>query len=213
MMKDSTMKQSQIVKLAAAVLILVGVLAWFSMPPQIEELADGSLRVPVEFSGGYETEPVDYGRPVTLIAGALGVSPEIFRDAFRRVNPAPGGTEPSGERVQENKAVLMAALGPHGITNERLDDVSDQYRYVPGRGGLWSHEPATAYAIVKDGVVTRFEVTDPGYGYNTPPKVTVPGIPGSQFEDRFMVELLFGPNFEENGSIHNISFSRWAEVD
>lgn len=204
------MKQSQIVMFAAAVSILVGVLAWFSIPPQTEELADGSLRVPVEFSGGYKTEPVDQGRPVRLIAGALGVNPEVFRDAFSRVNPAPGGTEPDGERVRENKAVLLDALSPLGITNDRLDDVSDRYRYVPGRGGLWSHQAATAFAIVKDGNVTRFEVTDPGYGYNSPPKVTVPGIDGSQLEERFAVELSFGPDFAKNGSIKSIS-SRWTK--
>ncbi|NBQ65466.1 MAG: hypothetical protein EBT95_08050 [Verrucomicrobia bacterium] len=31
-------------------------------------------RVPVVFSGGHETDPRDHGRPVVLIAGALGVS-------------------------------------------------------------------------------------------------------------------------------------------
>lgn len=201
------MKPPQIAALSAAVLILVGVLTWFSLPSQTEELADGTLRVRVDFSGGYETDPVDHGRPVRLIAGALSVAPEVFRDAFSRVNPAPGGTEPSGERVRENKATLMAALGPHGITNDRLDNVSDQYRYVPGRGGLWSHQAATAYAIVKDGVVTRCEVTDPGYGYNAPPKITVPGIDGSPIETRFVAELSFGPDFEKNGSISSIAVS------
>jgi hypothetical protein len=207
------MKPPQIAALAAAVLILVGVLAWFSVPPQTEELADGSLRVRVEFSGGYETEPVDHGRPVTLIAGALGVAPEVFRDVFSRVNPAPAGSLPGHERVRENKDALMSVLGPLGITNDRLDDVSDQYRYVPGRGGLWSHKAATAYAIVKDGAVTRFEVTDPGYGYSTPPKIKVPGIDGSSFEIRYVTELSFGPDFEKNGSISSIFVSAWAVID
>ena len=203
------MKQAQVAVLAAAALILVGVLIWSSVPPQTEELADGTLRVRVEFSGGYETDPVDHGRPVRLIAGALGVAPEVFRNAFSRVNPAPGGTEPSGERVRENKAVLMAALRPHGITNDRLDDVSNQYRYVPGRGGLWSHQAATAFAIVKDGAVTRIEVTDSGAGYNSRPGVTVPEVDGL----RAVVELSFGADFAKNGSISSITVSNRAEED
>ncbi|MDA0587948.1 MAG: hypothetical protein O3C17_08040 [Planctomycetota bacterium] len=207
------MKPPQIAALAVAALIPVGVLTWSSVPPQTEELADGTLRVRVEFSGGYETDPVDHGRPVRLIAGALGVDPEVFRDAFSRVNPAPAGSHPDHERVRENKEALMSALGPFGITNDRLDDVSDQYRYEPGRGGLWPHKVATAYAIVKDGAVTRFEVTDPGYGYNAPPKIKVPGIDGSPYETLFVAELSFGPDFEKNGSIFSIAGSGWAEED
>ena len=207
------MKPPQIATLAVAVLILVGMLTWFSLPTQTEELADGTLRIRVEFSGGYETDPVDHGRPVRLIAGALGVASEVFRDAFSRVNPAPAGSLPDHERVRENKEALMSVLGPFGITDDRLDDVSDQYRYVPGRGGLWPHQAATAYAIVKDGAVTRFEVTDPGYGYNAPPKIKVPGIDGSAFEALFVAELSFGPDFAKNGSIFSIAGSGWAEED
>ena len=51
-------------------------------------------RVPLMFSGGYETDPG--GRPVALIAGALRVPPDVFREAFRDVRPARGGEAPTG---------------------------------------------------------------------------------------------------------------------
>ncbi|MEQ1843928.1 MAG: hypothetical protein ABL994_26285 [Verrucomicrobiales bacterium] len=35
----------------------------------------------------------------------------------------------------------MSALGKYGITNERLDTVSNFYRYPPGRGDLWKTTP------------------------------------------------------------------------
>src|SRR5438132_684362 len=114
-------------------------------------LPAGVTRVPVTFSGGHETVPVDHGRPVILVASALGVKPEIFRDAFSHVHPAgPGSGGPTREEAQANKKVLMDALGKYGITNERLDTVSNFYRYPPGRGNLWKTQPATANALVKN---------------------------------------------------------------
>ncbi|MBG87589.1 MAG: hypothetical protein CMO80_11910 [Verrucomicrobiales bacterium] len=44
----------------------------------------------------------------------------------------------------------MSALGKHGVTNERLDEVSDFYRYKPQDGG---------------------------FGYTTPPQICVDGFP------------------------------------
>ncbi|HAH49538.1 MAG TPA: hypothetical protein DCM07_32810, partial [Planctomycetaceae bacterium] len=66
---------------------------------------------------------------------ALGVEPEVFQQAFSNVKPARGGA-PSAARVRANKEVLMSALGKQGITNDRLDTVSNYYRYQPERGGL-----------------------------------------------------------------------------
>ena len=84
----------------------------------------GVTRVPVVFSGGHDTVPVDHGRPVVLIAAALGVKDEVFREAFSHVHPAgPGSGGPTGEEARANKAALMKALGKYGITNERLDAV------------------------------------------------------------------------------------------
>jgi hypothetical protein len=129
----------------------------------------------VTFSGGHDTDPKDGGRPVVLIAAALGVKTEIFREAFRGVKPAKDG-KPSKEEAQRNKESLMKVLKPHGVTNERLDEVSDYYRYKPGKNNLWKTMPAKAYAVVEDGKIQRIVVTDPGSGYSAPPKVTVQGM-------------------------------------
>src|SRR5689334_10813701 len=48
----------------------------------------------VTLTGGHDTDPRDKGRPVVLVAAGLGVTPEVFRDAFSRVTPAPAGREP-----------------------------------------------------------------------------------------------------------------------
>ena len=64
----------------------------------------------VVFRGGYETDPRDKGRPVVLIASALGVKPEVFRDAFSKVKPARNG-QPTPEHARANKQVLDAYLG------------------------------------------------------------------------------------------------------
>ncbi|GMW02702.1 MAG: hypothetical protein AMXMBFR84_38380 [Candidatus Hydrogenedentota bacterium] len=160
----------------------------------------GSNRIPVQFSGGYETEPVDKGRPVKLIASALGVASEVFRDAFSRVNPAPAFSVPGPERVHDNKAVLMQALGPYGITNDRLDEVSNFYRYNRSLGQMWRHEDAEAYAIVQDGALDHIEMANPGYGYNTTPTATVPGYETTAL----IVEMAYGPDFDTNGSVASI---------
>src|ERR1051325_7086572 len=95
--------------------------ATFSTSAQTQPLPKDVTRVPVVFSGGHETDPRDHGRPVVLVAGALGVQPQVFRDAFSHVRPAPRGTEPDPRQVRENKAALMSALGRYGVTNDRLD--------------------------------------------------------------------------------------------
>ncbi|MCA9442283.1 MAG: hypothetical protein KC964_15880 [Candidatus Omnitrophica bacterium] len=178
------------------------VIGWslFSANETREAPVKSEGRVRVGLSGGHETNPVDKGRPVILIAAALGVEPEVFREAFSGVRPAPGGTHPDRERVRKNKEVLMKALGPYGITNDRLDTVSNYYRYNPGRGEMWPTDEATAYAIVEGGMITGFEVTDGGSGYSSPPKVTVPGFEGIFVE----AQLAFGKDFETNGSISSI---------
>jgi hypothetical protein len=157
-------------------------------------------RVPVVFSGGHETDRRDRGRPVVLIAAALGVPEQVFRDAFSHVRPAPAGTEPDPRQVRANKEALMDALGPYGITNRRLDTVSNYYRYVRSRGELWPTKPAKAYAIVENGKITRFEVTNGGSGYSSPPTVTVPDMDLS-----VKVELAFNKLFEKNGAVKSIS--------
>src|SRR5262245_18127702 len=85
---------------------------------------------PVTFVGGYDTETKDQGRPVVLIAAALGIKPDIFRSAFSNVVPAANG-KPSADETRRNKEALMKSLTSYKITNERLDEVSDFYRYQP----------------------------------------------------------------------------------
>ena len=186
------------------VLALISISSIYFLFAEFEEspvdLGDGRMKVPVVFEGGFDTKPVDRGRPVILIASALGVEEQVFRDAFSRVNPAPGGTIPSGERVHENKKVLMQALGPHGITNERLDEVSNYYRYSRGLGQLWRHRSAKAYAIVKEGNVIEFQIANGGSGYSSPPKISVQGIENLKAK----VDLSFGKEFATNGSIKSI---------
>ncbi len=190
-----------IVVTGALVFILcVGFWLWRTDRIRVIDDGSGTLRVPVTFSGGHETHPVDHGRPVILIAAALGVPAEVFREAFSRVQPAPGGTVPGQHRVQQNKEKLMAVLGPHGISNERLDTVSNYYRYNPQWGRLWPTDDAKAYALVRDGRITGFEIVAGGSGYSTSPAIQVPGFDGSSGD----VQLSFGQQFDRNGSVSGI---------
>lgn len=161
----------------------------------------GVTKVPVVFSGGHDTVAVDHGRPVVLIAAALGVPDEVFREAFSHVRPASGGREPEPEQVRANKSALMSALGKHGITNDRLDEVSNFYRYRPGSRDLWRHQPAVANALVKDGAVIGYEVVDGGAGYSSTPAVTVPGVKTGVVK----VSLSYGKDLEKNGSVATIA--------
>ncbi|CAN5528782.1 hypothetical protein BH09VER1_BH09VER1_22900 [soil metagenome] len=159
----------------------------------------GVARQPVVFSGGHETDPVDHGRPVVLIAAALGVPTEVFREAFTHVHPVRDGG-PTREQAQANKAALMSALEKYGVNNDRLDAVSNYYRYRPQMSELWTHRDASANALVKDGSVIGYEITAPGAGYSAPPVVSVPGIKNATAK----VELVFGKTLESNGSIATI---------
>jgi hypothetical protein len=158
-------------------------------------------RVPVVFTGGYETDPQDRGRPVVLVAAALGVPGEVFRAAFRSVRPAPAGQEPDPAQVRRNKEALMSALSPYGVTNERLDTVSNYYRYNGRRGEMWRHRDAAAYATVRDGKVIGFTITDPGSGYSSTPTVTLQG----REQPTVRATVVFGTDFEKNGSIKELS--------
>lgn len=159
-------------------------------------------KVPVVFTGGHDTDPRDHGRPVVLVAGALGVAPEVFRDAFSRVHPAaPDSGGPTGEEARANKAALMSVLAKYGITNERLDTVSNRYRYVRSHGEMWPAKEAVANAIVQNGVVTGYEVVSGGYGYSSAPTATVPNVKAAPAK----VELSFSKDFEANGSVSKIA--------
>lgn len=164
------------------------------------DTSGGETQVPVIFSGGHETGDQDKGRPVVLIAAALGVKPDVFRDAFRGVRPAEDG-RPTNDEAERNKEVLMKALEPHDITNERLDEVSDYYRYKPGNGNLWKTTPAKAYALVEGGKVKRVVVTNPGSGYSSPPVAIVQGMEKVQLK----VTILFSKELKSNGAVSSVA--------
>lgn len=159
-------------------------------------------KVPVTFSGGHETDPQDKGRPVVLVAGALGVKPEVFRQAFSGVTPSKNGP-PTGAEARKNKEALMKVLGPHGITNDRLDEVSNHYRYRPQAGELWPTTEAKAVAIVEDGAIKRIEITSAGAGYSSVPKMTVKGFESTKLE----ATLQFDRDFKKNGSLKSITLA------
>ena len=191
-------KFSTSITAAIFVLITVGTYA------EDQKIAKGVTRVPVTFSEGHDTDPRDHGRPVVLVAAGLGVAPEVFREAFSHVHPAgPDRGGPTGDEARANKAALMSVLGKYGITNDRLDEVSNYYRYMGARGQMWKNKPAVANALVQNGVVTGYEIVDAGAGYSSTPKVTVPNIPGASAT----LELSFGKDLAANGSISSIKVS------
>jgi len=189
-MKPITLASGMIVALIGCVLV---------------RAADGPgekvTRVPVVFSGGHDTDPRDHGRPVNLVAGALGVPPEVFRDAFNRVHPAgPDSGGPTAEEARANKAALMSVLAKYGITNERLDEASNRYRYVRSHGEMWPTKEAVANALVVNGVITSYEIVSGGFGYTTSPTVSVPHMKAEALQ----VELSFSKDFGSNGSVSAI---------
>ncbi len=156
----------------------------------------------VVISGGFNTDPQDHGRPVVLIAAALGVPTEVFREAFRGVTPAGLDSGPSSEQAQQNKAALLKVLAPYGITNERLDEVSNYYRYNGRKSDTWQKTQATATAIVTNGIVTGVTITNPGAGYSSSPTITVTG-PNGTFTAT--ATLAYTKDFKTNGSISAIT--------
>jgi hypothetical protein len=162
----------------------------------------GDTKAPITFAGGHETDPRDHGRPVVLVAAGLGVPADVFRKAFRGVTPA-RGRGPTREEAERNKRALLSVLGPLGVTNDRLDEVSDYYRYRPESSKLWKNKPARAHAIVTDGRVTQIVVTEPGSGYSSAPTAVIEGHDEVPLE----VKLLFDTNLKKNGSIKSIEIT------
>lgn len=201
------MKPKLVAMMTIAIAILVAVSVVASRWQTVSDIGFSSL-VPrnqkkgdVLFQDGFVTEEQDQGRPVRLIAAALGVESQAFRDAFRGVKPVHGMLGPSSSRAKENKEVLLDALGPFGITNERLDEVSDFYRYSPGHGNLWKHNPARATAIVSDGKITGFKIIDAGSGYLSDPTIIIVGYEAIKVK----ATLRFSKDFTLNGSIESLN--------
>jgi hypothetical protein len=156
--------------------------------------------VTVQVTGGHDTDPRDHGRPVILVASALKVPPQVFRDAFSHVIPAPLGEQPDPEQVRRNKEALLDALAPYGVTNDRLDEVSNYYRYN-GRRELWRHRDAKITATIHEGKILSIAIVDPGAGYSSTPALSVPGLP----DQRVTVKLGFGLDLQTNGSIRTVA--------
>jgi len=120
-----------------------------SRPTTRAAVADDSNaeQVPVTLTGGFETDPRDHGRPVVLVAAGLAVTPEIFRKAFSGVHPAgPNSGGPTDAEARRNKQALLSVLAPYGVTDDRLNEVSNYYRYNHSAGEMWKHVDASAVA-------------------------------------------------------------------
>jgi hypothetical protein len=158
------------------------------------------MKIPVNFTGGHDIGANDFGRPVVLMAAALGVKPDQFREAFSGVRPA-RGRGPTRDEERRNKAALLRVLEPLGVTNERMDEVADHYRFRPQDGELWPTTDAEAHAVVEGDKIVKIVVTEPGSGYSSTPRATVAG-----FGDvRLRVTLGFGREFEENGRVATVT--------
>jgi hypothetical protein len=89
----------------------------------------------------------------------------------------------------------MDALSKYGVTNERLDEVSNFYRYRRESGEVWRRTSATAVAIVEDGQVTGFRMINAGAGYTVAPTAHVEG-----FDDlNVKVTIEFSDDLDTNG--------------
>ncbi|MDB5338715.1 MAG: hypothetical protein JWN70_4334 [Planctomycetaceae bacterium] len=170
---------------------------------QVAMAGAAETKVDVTFAGGHDTDKKDGGRPVVLIAAALDVKPEVFRKAFSGVTPSRNGP-PTQEEARKNKAALMKVLKPLGVTNERLDEVSNYYRYRPQRGELWTNSPAKAHAVVENGKIKKLVITDPGSGYSSEPTVTVAGFEKVEF----IVTVHFDKDLKKNGSIDTLKVAK-----
>jgi hypothetical protein len=91
----------------------------------------------------------------------------------------------------------MKVLAPYGVTNERMDEVADYYRFRPQRHELWPTIDAKAYAVAEDGKIQRVVVTEAGSGYSSPPEVTVEGFANVQLK----ATLGFSKDLKKNGTI------------
>ncbi|GAB1644691.1 hypothetical protein KRMM14A1259_51140 [Krasilnikovia sp. MM14-A1259] len=181
--------------MGSAALLLIGAVGWNLRAPH-NDSSSGAL---VTLSGGFELRSHDYGRPVPLYASMLGVEPDTFRQAFSGVHPDPSH-DPSGAEQETNKAALLEVLAQHDVTNERLDEVANYYRFNDSKNETWPRRTAKVYAIVKDGKVTGFRLDDVGVGYTYPPTVSVSGHP----EVRATVRLAFTKDFATNGHVESV---------
>jgi hypothetical protein len=160
--------------------------------------------IEVAMVAGHDTDPRDHGRPVILVASALGVPTQVFRDAFTHVHPAPAGQEPDPEQVRRNKDTLLATLSKYGVTNDRLDEVSNYYRYNGSQGELWRNRSAKISVTLENGVFKRATIEDEGAGYTTAPSLSVPGYPSV----KLAAKVAFGTDLAKNGAIAKVELAK-----
>ena len=174
-----------------------------SLVPAVGLVAVESSNAPsgtVVFHGGGSTDPRGHGRPVSLIAAARAVQDEVFRPAFSGVSPS-RWRAPSPLLARDKKKVLMDALGKHGVSNERLDEVSYDYRCNGSAGETWKHSTATATAIIMEGKVTGFTITNAGAGYLIASRVSVVGYGDVEVE----ATIEFSNDFKTNGRVTSLT--------
>jgi hypothetical protein len=82
---------------------------------------------------------------------------------------------------------------------ERLDDVSDYYRFQLQNDDLWKTTPARGYAVVGDGKVKSVGITEAEAGYSSPPIVTVMGMAKVPLK----ATLHFDKELRKNGSVES----------
>jgi hypothetical protein len=184
-------------------------LFYFQSALATDSAAIPATKIALIFTGGHDTDPRDRGRPVGLIAAALGVPAAVFREAFVHVQPAPAGEQPDPAQIRLNKEALLQRLGLYGVTNERLDEVSNYYRYRRESGELWRHVDASGFALIRGYKIVSITMTNPGAGYTSAPLVSLPvGLTVYP-----MAILAFGTDLSTNGSISKIELTPIGDMD
>lgn len=200
-MTTNTQKRGRAVRSAGVGAALAGVaLLCVTAPGATCATTPTTKMVAVRISGGHATDPRDGGRPVVLVAAALGVPTEVFRTAFSGVTPAAAGSEPDPAQVQRNKAALLKVLAPYGVTNETLDAASNRYRFNGSVGETWPQTAATAKAIIRHGRVVALKIVRAGAGFSSTPRVTIPGHPRVTVR----ATLAYGRDVTANGSLASL---------
>jgi hypothetical protein len=164
--------------------------------------ASATRTVAVTVSGGFVLGADDYGRPVPLYASMLGVTPAVFRQAFAGVRPDTAH-DPSAAQQQTNKGALMSVLAAYDVTNARLDEVANYYRFDGTRGQTWPHRAARVEAVVSGGRVVSVRILDAGAGCTQSPTLTVPGYPATTLT----ATVEFTRSFATNGQVAAVAIA------
>jgi hypothetical protein len=165
----------------------------------LDELNEGlGDSITMTITDGHDTDESDGGRPTILIAAALEVTQEQFQYAFSFVTPEDQG-HLDDETAEANKAELLSRLEEYGVTNDRLDEVTDYYRYAP-EDPLWDVIPAEIEVTIIDDEVVEIEIIEAGAGYSSEPTLSVPG-----YDFTFTVEIEYGTDLRTNGNISSVT--------